>query len=173
MQSSSIQGVYQAQLRHIPFIIIRTTYKGQQIGKKGRETAYFSSRALKGYSNRDIQELFQHSGSTVTAVMHEICNCVVVNQRALIPAVSTDIHRRIRSNNKFYPYIEIASVLGTVRRLLLSFLLTNNPPGAKGKDTSRRTFLGSSISTCNSYVLGSGPDSWKNVARLSSNLIQP
>ena len=58
--------------------------------------------SLKCYAYRDIGDRFQHSISTIVAVIHEVCNAVLVSPRNnFFPALSLSTHSRIAEDVKF------------------------------------------------------------------------
>ena len=62
---------------------------------------------LAGNSNRNTQERFQHSGSSISSYVHETIDTIVTLQEKYIKAPSVNtVPVHIRSNTKYYPYFK-------------------------------------------------------------------
>lgn len=63
---------------------------------------------LRGYTNRETAERWQHSGSTISDTVHEVSHCLNnIKQRIYKPAVAGDlVPTQIANNGKFTPYFD-------------------------------------------------------------------
>jgi hypothetical protein len=61
--------------------------------------------SLTGKGNRDIQERWQHSGETVSRIIHEVSESILFIQADYINlAPNPTVSASIQNNRKFYPY---------------------------------------------------------------------
>ena len=63
---------------------------------------------LVGHTNRSINERWQHSGSTISLVVHEVATVMLSCQHLIIvsPTVLDPIPHRISGSRKFSPYFD-------------------------------------------------------------------
>jgi DDE superfamily endonuclease len=63
---------------------------------------------LRGYTNREIAERWQHSGSTISDIVHEVAHCLDnIKQRIYKPARAGDpVPTQIANNGKFTPFFD-------------------------------------------------------------------
>lgn len=62
----------------------------------------------EGSGNRAVQEIFQHSGDTVSHVFHEVLEVLMILHQkiVLLPNSDTPLADRIAKNSKYFPYSE-------------------------------------------------------------------
>ena len=63
---------------------------------------------LQGYSNRQLNERWQHSGDTISKIVHEVCRAILRARDHFIqvPKANDTIHDRIKLNSKYWPFFE-------------------------------------------------------------------
>ncbi len=61
---------------------------------------------ISGKSNRDCQEHFQHSGSSISKFIHKVADCIAAIQADIItlPPLHATTPKHIASNSKYFPY---------------------------------------------------------------------
>ena len=72
---------------------------------------------LRGYTNRETAERWQHSGATISEIVHEVSDCLDnIKDRIFKPALAGDpIPAKISNNANFTPYFDncIGAIDGT------------------------------------------------------------
>ena len=75
--------------------------------KSGEKLMIFM-HLLQGHSNRQLNERWQHSGDTISKIVHEVCRAILRAKDHFIqlPKVNDTIHDRIKLNPKYWPFFE-------------------------------------------------------------------
>lgn len=61
---------------------------------------------LKGGKNREIHSMWQHSGSTISAILEEVLNCFERVQTVIFVPPPTETPENILNNPKFSPFFD-------------------------------------------------------------------
>lgn len=73
-----------------------------------QKLAIFLQILGKGDSNRDLQETFQLSGVTISAVFHAILRALLILHEKIVslPTPNEPLDSRIAEDTKYFPYFE-------------------------------------------------------------------
>lgn len=73
-----------------------------------QKLAIFLQIVGKGNSNRDLQETFQHSGVTISALFHAILRALLILHEKIVtlPTPNEPLDSRIAEDTKYFPYFE-------------------------------------------------------------------
>lgn len=73
-----------------------------------QKLAIFLQIVGKGDSNRDLQETFQLSGVTISAVFHAILRALLILHEKIVslPTPNEPLDSRIAEDTKYFPYFE-------------------------------------------------------------------
>lgn len=109
-----------------------------------QKLAIFLQIVGKADSNRDVQETFQHSGATISAVLHEVLQApLILHKRIVIfPTRTEPLDAGIGKDRKYFPYFEncIGALDGTHLPAHVSALLA--PPYRNRKGWLSQNVLG-------------------------------
>ena len=68
---------------------------------------------ISGKTNRDAQERWQHSGDTISKIIHEVAKSLIIIQKEFVfMDVNPSTSARILNNSKFFPYF--ANCIGAI-----------------------------------------------------------
>ena len=91
----------------LQLLVDQGNLKASQTISVGQKLMIFLS-ALIGQSNRQINETWQHSSSTISLIVHEVARAVMACKEFLIRyhRPGDALEEYIRDNPKFFPYFE-------------------------------------------------------------------
>lgn len=127
-------------------------------------------QCLKGHPNRTIGETWQHSGSTISTIIHEVTLCFMLNCNKFFiqPDPTTPVSPQIFKNPRFYPYFKdcIGAVDGTHIPLGESIPFEEQKPFRNRKGFLSQNVLGvAGFDLTFSYALGG----WEGFLKWRSN----
>ena len=88
-------------------LILHGSLKDSPKVKSGEKLMIFM-HLLQGFSDRQLNERWQHSGDTISKVVHEVCRAILRAKDHFIqlPRVNDTPHERIRLNPKYWPFFD-------------------------------------------------------------------
>ena len=103
----------------------RTDKLKSSAGISSGEKLMMTIHVLTRSTNRVISERWQHSGSTVSQVVHEVLGAAAIIQDDMITRPSAETPQHVRSSSKFYPYFSncIGAIDGMHKFIYAALLL--------------------------------------------------
>ena len=89
----------------IDLLTTRSNLRNSMFMTAGEKVLIFI-HALVGFSNRQIAERWQHSGSTISIAVHDVAESMLLCQNLFFPVPKQDDPPQVAGNMKFSPYFD-------------------------------------------------------------------